>query len=155
MEKVWSNRFDSSLNPFIEKFNASINFDKVLILEDIECSIAHAKMLGKTKVLTALETSEIIRGLVTIKNKFLEGSLSPGAPSEDIHYFIEEKLIQLRTLTDVLFKKVEDMNSRMMEMERSVAETKAFTSGFNKIAWIIVSGLLTALTAIIVYKFWG
>ena len=67
----------------------------------------------------------------------------------------EEKLIQLRTLTDVLFKKVEDMNTRMMEMEKSVAETKAFTSGFNKVAWIIVSGLLTALTAIIGYKFWG
>ena len=67
----------------------------------------------------------------------------------------EEKLIQLRTLTDVLFKKVEDMNTRMMEMERTVAETKAFTSGFNKIAWVIVSGLLTALTALVVYKFWG
>ena len=67
----------------------------------------------------------------------------------------EEKLIQLRTLTDVLFKKVEDMNTRMMVMERSVAEAKAFTSGFNKVAWIIVSGLLTALTALVVYKFWG
>ena len=33
----------------------------------------------------------------------------------------EEKLIQLGTLTDVLFKKIEDMNTRMMEMERSVA----------------------------------
>ena len=41
MAKVWSKRFDSSLNPFIESFNASINFDKKLILEDIECSIAH------------------------------------------------------------------------------------------------------------------
>ena len=67
----------------------------------------------------------------------------------------EEKLIQLRTLTDVLFKKVEDMNSRMTDMERSVTETKAFTSGFNKIAWLVVSGLLTALTALLVYKFWG
>ena len=51
MSKVWSNRFDSSLNPFIEEFNASISFDKTLIFEDIECSIAHAKMLSKTKVL--------------------------------------------------------------------------------------------------------
>jgi len=32
MSKVWSKRFDSSLNPFIEKFNASICFDKKLIL---------------------------------------------------------------------------------------------------------------------------
>ena len=49
MAKVWSNRFDNSLNPFIEKFNASISFDNTLIIEDIECSIAHAKMLAKQK----------------------------------------------------------------------------------------------------------
>lgn len=67
----------------------------------------------------------------------------------------EEKLIQLGTLTDVLFKKIEDMNSRMMDMERSVAETRAFMNGFNKITWIFVSGLLTAVAAAVVYKLWG
>ena len=67
----------------------------------------------------------------------------------------EEKLIQLGTLTDVLFKKIEDMNSRMMEMERSVAETKAFMNGFNKITWVFLSGLLTAIAAAVVYKLWG
>ena len=41
MSKVWSNRFDSSLNPFIEEFNASIDFDKTLIIEDIELSLIH------------------------------------------------------------------------------------------------------------------
>jgi hypothetical protein len=54
-----------------------------------------------------------------------------------------------------LFKKIEDMNSRMMEMERSVAETKAFMNGFNKITWVFVSGLLTAVAAAVVYKLWG
>jgi len=67
----------------------------------------------------------------------------------------EEKLIQLGTLTDVLFKKIEDMNSRMMDMERSVAETRAFMNGFNKITWIFISGLLTAVAAAVVYKLWG
>lgn len=67
----------------------------------------------------------------------------------------EEKLIQLGTLTDVLFKKIEDMNSRMMDMEKSVAETKAFMSGFNKVTWVFISGLLTALAAAVVYKLWG
>ena len=67
----------------------------------------------------------------------------------------EEKLIQLGTLTDVLFKKIEDMNGRMMDMERSVAETRAFMNGFNKITWIFISGLLTAVAAAVVYKLWG
>ena len=67
MAKVWSKRFDNSLNPFIEKFNASISFDKKLILEDLDCSIAHAKMLGKTKVLSSSESSQIVNGLELIK----------------------------------------------------------------------------------------
>ena len=67
----------------------------------------------------------------------------------------EEKLVQLGTLTDVLFKKIENMNSRMMEMEKSIAETKSFMNGFNKITWVFISGLLTALAAAVVYKLWG
>ena len=95
MAKIWSNRFDNSLNPFIDKFNASISFDKKLILEDIECSVAHAKMLGKTQILTSSETLQIINGLETIKVEFLEGKFLPDYPAEDIHYCIEEKLISL------------------------------------------------------------
>jgi len=95
MSKVWSKRFDNSLNPFIEEFNASIGFDKKLILEDLDCSIAHAKMLGKTKVLSSSEVLQIINGLKTIKVDYLEGKFFPDLPSEDIHYCIEEKLISL------------------------------------------------------------
>jgi argininosuccinate lyase len=95
MTKVWSKRFDSSLNPFIEKFNASIDFDRKLVLEDLDCSIAHAKMLGKTKVLSANEALQIVKGLEKIKVEYLEGEFSPSPPSEDIHYCIEEKLIRL------------------------------------------------------------
>ena len=67
----------------------------------------------------------------------------------------EEKLIQLGTLTDVLFKKIDDMNSRMIEMEKTTAETRAFINGFNKLTWIFVSGLLTAVAGIVAYSFWG
>ena len=95
MSKVWSNRFDSGLNPFIEEFNASIGFDRKLILEDLDCSIAHAKMLGKTQVLSSSEASQINTGLELIKVEYLEGKFIPGPPSEDIHYCIEEKLISI------------------------------------------------------------
>ena len=81
MAKIWSKRFDNTLNPFIEKFNASISFDRKLILEDIACSIAHAKMLGKTQVLSSSETLQIINGLETIKVEFLEDKFSPNPPS--------------------------------------------------------------------------
>jgi septal ring factor EnvC (AmiA/AmiB activator) len=67
----------------------------------------------------------------------------------------EEKLIQLGTLTDVLFKKIDDMNDRIIEMEKTTAETRSFMNTFNKLTWIFVSGLLTAITGILVYNFWG
>ena len=75
MAKVWSKRFDNSLDPFIEKFNASICFDRRLILEDLDCSIAHAKMLGKTQVLSSSETLQIINGLETIKAEYFGGKI--------------------------------------------------------------------------------
>ena len=80
MAKVWSKRFDNSLNPFIETFNASIGFDRKLILEDLDCSIAHAKMLGKTQVLSSSETLQIINGLEIIRVEYLEGKFSPNPP---------------------------------------------------------------------------
>ena len=95
MAKVWSKRFDNSLNPFIDKFNASISFDKKLILEDIECSIAHAKMLNKTQILSLEESLRIVEGLEAIKTEFLEGKFEPDILAEDIHYCIEDKLIGL------------------------------------------------------------
>lgn len=149
MSKVWSNRFDSSLNPFIEEFNASISFDKTLIFEDIDCSIAHAKMLGKTKVLTSNESLKIIEGLESIKQDFIAGKFSPEAPCEDIHYCIEEKLINIigetgkklhtgrsrndQVGTDIrlwLRKKIDNIDILLFELQSSllsIAESNIFT----------------------------
>ena len=45
-------------------------------LEDLDCSIAHAKMLGKTQILSSSETLQKINGLETIKVNYLEGKFS-------------------------------------------------------------------------------
>jgi len=149
MAKVWSNRFESSLNPFIEYFNASIFFDKKLILEDIACSIAHAKMLGKTRVLSSKESLQIIKGLETIKTEFLEERFTPGLPAEDIHYCIEERLIELigetgkklhtgrsrndQVGTDIrlwLRKEIDKLESLIEELQKSffyIAEAHVYT----------------------------
>ncbi len=139
MAKVWSKRFDNSLNPFIEKFNASIDFDKTLIVEDIQCSIAHAKMLGKTQVLSLKDTLQIVNGLEKIKTEFLEGKFLPDDSSEDIHYCIEAKLIDLigetgkklhtgrsrndQVATDLrlwLRKKIDDIDILVVDLQKSL-----------------------------------
>jgi len=93
MSKAWSARFENSLNPFIQQFNASIEFDKTLIIEDIDCSIAHARMLGQQHVITKEEAKKIIDGLKNIKIDYEKGIFEPASPSEDIHYSIENLLI--------------------------------------------------------------
>ena len=50
--KSWGGRFNDLTSPLLEAFNASIGFDHKLYKEDIEGSIAHAKMLHKIDVLT-------------------------------------------------------------------------------------------------------
>ena len=45
--KKWSDRFGSAMDDKMESFNASITFDKRLLEEEIEISVAHARMLGQ------------------------------------------------------------------------------------------------------------
>ena len=95
MSKTWSDRFDEGLNPFIEEFNASIGFDFVLLQEDIDGSIAHAKMLGKTGLITPEEASQLEQGLEEIRSDAAQGLFEPDTSDEDIHFAIENRLINL------------------------------------------------------------
>ena len=93
MSKAWSNRFEDGLHPFIQIFNASINFDIELLEEDIDGSIAHANMLADMKVITSEEAIKIEKGLEEIRFEFEKGSFKPGIEDEDIHFAIERRLI--------------------------------------------------------------
>jgi argininosuccinate lyase len=49
--QIWGGRFSSSSNQLMEEFNASIQFDQKLYIEDIEGSIVHAEMLSNQKII--------------------------------------------------------------------------------------------------------
>ena len=95
MAKTWSERFEEGLNPFIERFNASISFDLILLEEDLEGSIAHVQMLGKTGIITCEEASQIESGLETIRVEASKGIFQPDFLDEDIHTAVERRLIAL------------------------------------------------------------
>ena len=59
----WSQRFEQGLHPAIERFNASIGFDITLLQEDLDGSIAHARMLASTGVISAEEAEQLVAGL--------------------------------------------------------------------------------------------
>ncbi|MBU6230182.1 MAG: argininosuccinate lyase, partial [Cyanobacteria bacterium REEB459] len=52
---TWSQRFESALHPAIAQFNASIGFDIELLEYDLTGSVAHAKMLVKTGIISPQE----------------------------------------------------------------------------------------------------
>ncbi len=60
--------------------------------EDIEGSIAHAKMLGECGVLAPEEAERICAGLHGILQDLKSGKLQIDPEAEDIHTFVEEKL---------------------------------------------------------------
>ena len=95
MTKTWSDRFDKGLNPFIEKFNASIEFDICLLDEDLDASIAHARMLGSQGIISKEEAIQLENGLQQIRKEAADGFFKPRISDEDVHFAVEKKLIDL------------------------------------------------------------
>ena len=94
-QKTWSDRFESALNPAIAIFNASIGFDIQLIEYDLTGSIAHAKMLAKTKIITDTEAQQLESGLSQIREEYRQGNFNPGVDAEDVHFAVERRLIEI------------------------------------------------------------
>ncbi|MEM5528807.1 argininosuccinate lyase [Gammaproteobacteria bacterium AS21] len=95
----WGGRFNEPTDAFVARFTASINFDQRMYRQDIEGSIAHAKMLTQAGVLTQSECSDIEQGLAEIKTDIENGQFQWSIELEDIHMNIEAALTKKIGLT--------------------------------------------------------
>ncbi|MCA0151027.1 argininosuccinate lyase [Rossellomorea vietnamensis] len=95
MSKLWGGRFTKKPEEWVDEFNASISFDQELVLEDIEGSIAHVKMLKKCGILTNSESDQILDGLHVLYGKAEKNELQFSVEYEDIHLNLEKHLIDL------------------------------------------------------------
>lgn len=93
-KKAWSGRFETSSHILLEKFNASLSFDKRLYSEDILGSKIHAEMLCKIGVLTKAEEATLQKGLDEIKKEIETGKFVFSDHLEDIHMAIETRLTE-------------------------------------------------------------
>src|SRR5690348_16638518 len=93
-KKAWGGRFDKAENKLMEEFNASLSFDQKLYKEDIQGSLAHAQMLEKIGVLSALEYSQIKKGLESILKEIESHNFDFDNSMEDIHMAIESALTE-------------------------------------------------------------
>ncbi len=93
--KAWDGRFREKTNRLVEAFTVSLAVDRRLYAHDIEGSIAHCKTLAKARVLTARETSVLVRGLESVRQELDRGRFRFAPQDEDIHMAIERRLTEL------------------------------------------------------------
>jgi len=96
MKKNPSRNLHLKKNPsrLLEKINNSIDTDHRLYKEDIEGSIAHAKMLGKQKIIFKKEELKIVNGLKSILKSITSGKITFKKELEDIHMNVESLLFK-------------------------------------------------------------
>ena len=96
--KMWSGRFREPLDSEFEAWQRSIVFDWRLLDQEVAASKAHASALSAAGILSKSETVELRTALDEIAAEF--GSYSGRvemrnhASAEDIHHFVELKLIE-------------------------------------------------------------
>lgn len=93
--QMWGGRFASAPDAIMEEINASIDFDKALVSQDIAGSLAHVAMLAETGIVTAADAEAIAAGLAKIRGEIESGSFAFDRALEDIHMNIEARLAQL------------------------------------------------------------
>lgn len=92
--KLWGGRFEKTTDALVEDFHSSISFDQRMYKQDIQGSIAHARMLGEIGVLTSSEANQIIEGLTEILKDIQAGKIEFEVGAEDIHMNIEKLLTE-------------------------------------------------------------
>ena len=84
-----SSYLKSNPTRLLERINSSIDIDSRLYEEDIEASVAHCKMLIKTKIVSLGDGKKIIGALNKILKSIKKGKISFDPKLEDIHMNIE------------------------------------------------------------------
>jgi len=90
--RLWGGRFTEPTDAFVQRFTASVDFDRRLFQQDIDGSVAHAKMLVKAGILTAAEVSKILDGLESIRQDITDDKFEWSVALEDVHMNIEAAL---------------------------------------------------------------
>ena len=87
-------RLMKTTDKLVQGYVASIPFDQRLYRQDIEGSIAHARMLAKQGIIAESEAETIIKGLQSIREEIEQGKFQFKPELEDIHMNIEAGLFE-------------------------------------------------------------
>jgi len=93
--KAWSGRFAEPVDAFVQRFTASVAFDRRLALHDIAGSLAHARMLAACGVIGRADLKAIEKGLAQVRAEIRAGKFTWSVQDEDVHSNIERRLVEL------------------------------------------------------------
>ncbi|MCH8979044.1 MAG: argininosuccinate lyase [Armatimonadetes bacterium] len=92
MKKLWGGAFTGSSSELADRFGQSVESDLAFWREDVEGSIAHARMLGATGIIKKKESALLVKGL---KQILREGPSRLPKNVEDVHTAVEVRLHKL------------------------------------------------------------
>ena len=91
---LWSGRFDTAPDAAAFEFGASFRFDRRLFEDDVTGSLAWARALAKTGVLSADEARQIQDALTAMLDRGRADAAFVDGPDEDVHSFVERLLVE-------------------------------------------------------------
>ncbi len=94
-QQAWSALFSEPMSELVQRYTASVSFDKRLWQADIAGSLAHADMLAAQGVIGAHDLADIQRGMAQIRQEIEAGQFVCKLELEDVHLNIEARLTAL------------------------------------------------------------
>jgi len=92
---LWGGRFTKRTDPLIARYTSSINWDAHLWHSDLLGSIAHARMLGRSRIISPAESRRLVRGLTRLLTAIRRGRVKANPDAEDVHTQMEQELERL------------------------------------------------------------
>lgn len=93
--KPWGGRFSEQTDAAVERFTASVHFDRALARYDLRGSKAHAAMLGAAGILSPADAAALQEGLARVEAEIEAGSFPFDPRLEDVHMNVEARLREL------------------------------------------------------------
>ena len=96
-KNLWGGRFRGSSDDRFAEFNRSFGFDRRLFEVDVRASTAYSNALVNARVITPAEAAAINEALQTILQRANDDASYLSAPdaAEDVHSFVEARLVEL------------------------------------------------------------
>uniref|UniRef100_A0A8I5NJ21 Argininosuccinate lyase n=1 Tax=Papio anubis TaxID=9555 RepID=A0A8I5NJ21_PAPAN len=120
--KLWGGRFVGAVDPIMEKFNASIAYDRHLWEVDVQGSKAYSRGLEKAGLLTKAEMDQILHGLDKVAEEWAQGTFKLSPNDEDIHTANERRLKVVTDLRLWMRQTCSTLSSLLWELIRTMVD---------------------------------